>query len=455
MKKINYIILTLLLFVSFKTVALASGTLSIWSNVSTAKVGQNVTISVKADKLAGKFSITSSNSAVLSGGSSSEWLENNTYSFTFTAKSAGSATITVTAIDASDSDAEVFSGSKSLTVVVENVTNNNSPAPSNPSGGSSGGSSGGTSGGSTGSKKNYSSNNNLKSLVIEGFTFTPDFSKEVLEYNLEVPNGTEKVKISGEAEDSKSEIQGLGDISLSEGANKVEIKVIAENGNEKIYVININVKELDPIEVKIGKDTFTIVRKEDSLTPPENYVKSTIKIGKEDVLCYKNETTDSVILALKNKKGEVSFYTYDAKNNKYTLYNGHKIGNLSLNIIDMPKDMLPSGYLKSSFTYDNSKITGYQYVSDGVTYAADDKVKGNDFYLIYAVNELTGEKGLYVYDKLENTIQRYNSSLFLTYQDKADRYFLYFLIAVLLLAVSVVTFTTILIKKKKHKNKFA
>ena len=121
----------------------------------------------------------------------------------------------------------------------------------------------------------------------------------------------------------------------------------------------------------------------------------------------------------------------------------------------MPKDMLPSGYLKSSFTYDNSKITGYQYVSDGVTYAADDKVKGNDFYLIYAVNELTGEKGLYVYDKLENTIQRYNSSLFLTYQDKADRYFLYFLIAVLLLAVSVVTFTTILIKKKKHKNKFA
>lgn len=120
----------------------------------------------------------------------------------------------------------------------------------------------------------------------------------------------------------------------------------------------------------------------------------------------------------------------------------------------MPSKEIPSGYNKVVFEYDNNKIEGYQYIDKNVTYAADGGVKSSDFYLIYAVNELSGDEGIYVYDKLEGTIQRYNSNLVLAYQKKADNYFLYMLISLVVLAVTIITFMVVLMKKNKHNHRF-
>ena len=108
-----------------------------------------------------------------------------------------------------------------------------------------------------------------------------------------------------------------------------------------------------------------------------------------------------------------------------------------------------------SFTYDNSKLEGYQLIEKNKTYAADDKVKGSDFYLFYAINEKTGEKALYVYDKLEGTIQRFNSDLVNAYKHENNKYFMYMLISLGLPAVSIIILAIVLIKQKKHKTKFA
>lgn len=303
--------------------------------------------------------------------------------------------------------------------------------------------------------KTYSSNNNLKSLEVEGFTISPEFSKDVKEYNVEVPNDTGKVTIKTIKEDSTASISGDGEVNVNEGINKIAIKVTAENGNEKIYIINVTVKELDPIEVKLDNKKYTIVRKAEALDAPENYEKTTIKIGDDDIPCCKNKVTGNVLIGLKDEEGNIKYYSYDEENSKYTLYNGYKIGSINLNILSMPSSELPNGYSKVSFTYDDNKIEGYQYIDKSTTYAADESVKGSDFYLIYAVNELSGEKGLYVYDKLEGTVQRFNSDLVLAYQHKADNYFLYLLISILILAISIITMALILIKKNKHKHKFA
>lgn len=454
MKKISYILFTLIIFISIKSNVYA-GSLSIWANATSVTVGNTVTISVKADNLAGTFNITSSNSGVLSGGTSGAWLEANTYTYTFTAKSAGSATITAKATNAADFDTNGnFTGSKSVTINV--VNKQTTPSGGTSSGGSSGGTSNKTpSGGTTADKKNYSSNNYLKELSIKDYDINPKFNKETLEYNVEVPNDTETVTISATTEDSKAETKGTGEIKVSEGTNKLEIKVIAENGNEKTYTINVKVKELDPIEVVINKKKYTIIRKESSLTIPENYEKSAVTINNEEVLCYKNSITGNIIIGLKDEKGNEKFYSYNQKKNTYTEYNGYKIGGLNLNIINMPNKLLPSGYSKVSFKYDKDKLEGYQYINKHVTYAADETVKGNDFYLIYAINETTGEKGIYVYDKLENTVQRYNDSLSKSYEDKADKYMLYLLISLVVLAITIISFTLVLIKKSKHKTKFA
>lgn len=303
--------------------------------------------------------------------------------------------------------------------------------------------------------KTYSSNNNLKDLSVEGYSISPEFDKDTKEYSVEVPNGTESVTINGSVEDSTAKISGDGEVSVNEGVNKIEIKVTAENGNEKVYIINVTVKELDPIEVEIDDKKYTIIRKDGILEIPLNYEKSSIKMGEEDVLCYKNMVTENILIGLKDEEGNSRYYSYDEKTNKYTLYNGYKIGNVNLNILDMPSSEVPSGYIKVSFEYNDEKIEGYQYINNNVTYAADDSVKGNDFYLIYAVNELSGEKGLYVYDKLEGTVQRFNNSLILSYQQKTDNYFLYMLISIVLLAISIITLAIVLIKKSKHKHKFS
>ena len=70
-------------------------------------------------------------------------------------------------------------------------------------------------------------------------------------------------------------------------------------------------------------------------------------------------------------------------------------------------------------------------------------------------NETTGETSTYVYDKLEGTIQRFNTNMMLAYKEKADSYLLYFLLSLVVLATTVITFTIVLMKKKKHKTKFA
>ena len=459
MKKLNYLIFTLFAFIIFNT-SVSAGSLSIWANANSVKVGSTVTISVQANNLAGSFDITSSNNGVLSGGATGVWLELNTYTYTFTAKSAGTATITARAVDASDTEGAggTFSGSKSVTITVVNPSSGGSSSGGSSSGSSSGGGSRNSSGsgyGTTADKKKYSSNNYLKELSIKDFDLNLKFDKDTLEYNVEVPNDTEIVNVNATAEDENASVNGTGEVKVTEGDNKIEIKVTAENGNEKIYVVNVKVKELDPIYVTIGKEKYTIIRKEGSLEIPENYEKSTIKINNEDVLCYKNIVTGNIIIGLKDSKGNEKFYSYNQKKKKYTLYNGYKIGGLNLNILSMPKKKLPKGYEKVSFDYDKNKLFGYQYMNKHVTYAADETVKGSDFYLFYAVNELTGKKGLYVYDKLENTVQRYNNSDAKKYQDKSERYFLYLIILGVVLAITIITFTLILIKKGKHKTRFA
>ena len=108
--------------------------------------------------------------------------------------------------------------------------------------------------------KTYSSNNNLTNLQIDGYSISPEFSNSVKEYFVEVPNGTEKVVINAIKEDSTASISGIGEIEVNEGVNKLEVKVTAENGNVNIYIINVTVKELDPIEVIINEKKYNIIR---------------------------------------------------------------------------------------------------------------------------------------------------------------------------------------------------
>ena len=440
-KYLSLIICTFIISTSY--VKAASYDVSVTSNnvVAGNTIGLNIKISGGGG---GRFVFSSSDSSVVSV-TSEEWITDSG-SITLYAKKAGTAIIYINADDVTSNDMSPVTGNKTVTITV------NSKPTSNPNNG------GNKTGTTTTTKptKKKSNNNNLSSLTIEGYNLDKEFKKDVTEYSVVVENDVKKIKINAQLDDSSAKVEGTGEVEVKEGDNKIEIKVTAEDGSTKTYVINVTVKELNPVEVTIDKKKYTIVRKEDeNITIPSNYEKSTITIGEEEVLCYKNSKTKNILVLLKDEKGNTKLYSYDEKTKKYTLYNSLSVGDITFNIIDMPNNLVPKGYSKVSFTYNNNKLEGYQFIEKNKTYAADDKVKGSDFYLFYAINEKTGEKALYVYDKLEGTIQRFNSDLVNAYKDENNKYFMYMLISLGLLAVSIITLAIVLIKQKKHKTKFA
>lgn len=446
MKRIvKYFSLFVCMFImSISYVKAAGYDVSVTSN--TIIVGNSVTLKISANDLAGRFDFSVSNSSVISMSSSNVFLDNDSKSITITAKSAGTSVITITPTDATSYDGDAITGNRTITITV-----NNKPT-SNPN---TGGNSSGTSNTSTPVKKK-SNNNYLSSLTVDGYSLDKEFKKDELEYSLVVESGTDKITINAQLDDDKAKVTGIGEIALKEEDNKLEIKVTAEDGSTRTYILNVKIEELNPVEVTIDKKKYSIVRKEiDSIKIPNGYDKSTIKIGDEDILCYKNDKTKNILMILQDDKGNNNLYSYNEKTKKYTLYSSLTLGNTTLSIIDMPSNLVPKGYTKVSFKYDDTKLEGYQYIEKNKTYAADDGVKGSDFYLVYAINEKTGEKALYVFDKLEGTIQRFNSDLVKAYEDENNQYFLYMLISLALLAVSIIVLSVVLIKQKKNKNKFA
>lgn len=91
------------------------------------------------------------------------------------------------------------------------------------------------------------------------------------EYVVNVDNSVEKVEIEAIPDDSKAEVNVIGDKNLKEGRNVFEINVVAENGKDKqsyyIYITkgekeksNANLKSLKVGEYELAPkfDTNTI-----------------------------------------------------------------------------------------------------------------------------------------------------------------------------------------------------
>ncbi|MDE5586975.1 MAG: cadherin-like beta sandwich domain-containing protein, partial [Bacilli bacterium] len=266
-------------FIFLNSAVLAAG-LGISASTRTVTQGGSVTITVDASGLIGRFSITSSNGDVLSGGSSSEWIENGSKSYRFTAKSLGTATITVNALDVSSTSGQKFSGSKSITINVVKP-------------------------------REKSNNNYLSHLSVEGHQITPGFSKDQLEYSLEVPAETEKIQINANKEDSYASLDGSGEREVSEGDNRFEIKVTSETGKERINVLNVNVKDNNPISVKMDGDQYTVVKKASSLSKPELFEDTKVTINGFEVPGFYNETSKMTLVGLRSQDGKIVLVIYN------------------------------------------------------------------------------------------------------------------------------------------------
>ena len=376
MKKILFILGLSFLFFCPSVVDAAS--ISVAGTTSTGTVGGNITVGVTISEASGlgsweysldydssKLQLLSGNTHVV-GYVDREGQTSQSYTYTFRVKGTGSTTISVVNTAIASWDEVVTSPTDSTTI---NLISRGEV------------------------EKNYSSDNNLASLEVEGYSLSPEFNKNTTNYKVEVDSNTTSVNVKATANDSKARISGIGDIEVGEGANTINVVVEAENGSTKTYTIVVNVKEKDPINVKVDKEDLSVVRKSDELKDlvKDYYVETTVKINDEEVPAYKIEALDLTLVALKDDKGNIKFYTYD--DGKYSLYQELSGGNLTIHLLD--KGKYPANYKK------------YTVTIEGVEYTVYKLNKKSKYYLVYGENVETGKKGLYLYDSVDKSIQRY------------------------------------------------
>ncbi len=423
----RFIILPLLIVAFFAfIIKVNAATLSVKISASADKVvvGDTVTYTVtvssgeKLGSIIYNFSYDSSMLEWKSGETKSVYVtpdgnkKSATFTFKFKAKASGSTTVKFNINEAIDFNDNAFSynatTSRTTTIITQKQLTDS-----------------------------YSKNNYLSKLGIDGFELLPAFSKDKLEYSLEVENDVRSINVTGAKEDSKATVTGLGTHELEEGSNKINIVVTAQNGSSRTYVINVTVKELTPILVEANGVNLSVVRKKEQLTAPNsNFVETIIKINDEEVPAFTNEALDMTLVGLKDEDGNISLYSY--KDDNYMLYKEFTFSNIIVTNINC--EDIPEGYEKGTVKIGEEEINAYHLKDD------------DEFYLFNATNVSTGETNLYQYNVHENTVQIFNKNL-LTEIDKVNKQkqnYMYVIIG--LGIVLIITYIAILLNSLKKKN---
>lgn len=378
MKKITGIFVGVFTFVFAFITAYAAPSSFIGVSRNQIEVGQTVTATVTIKNVASwnvKISGTgNTNSCSTSAADATANGKNATKSFTLTCKanSTGVIRIAYSGDATSEDGANVpISGSKTVTVVAARAK---------------------------------SSNNNLKSLSVDGGVLTPEFNPDVLEYSTTFEPGTTKVIINAEKADGYASLTGNGEKDVVEGDNRFEIVVTSETGNSKTYVVVVTVKEYAPIVVKVDGKEYSLVRKIDQLVKPDSFEEATVQIGEDVLPAFHNDKLNKTLVGLKDENGLV--YLYEYKDGNYIKYIEAKSNGLSINIIKMDLSKLPKNYSKFEVKFGEEVLNAYKVDKD------------SKFAIVYGIDVATGEKNLYQLDLENNTIQLFNKD----YEKILDKY---------------------------------
>lgn len=429
MKKIKVILISLFcLLVIPKTVFAASGKINV-SGTSTVVVGNNVTVTVtlSSSTLIGSWemslnydknylqlrSATSESNGIRMAASTATGVKSKSYTFTFKTLKKGSTSVSVggyLAYAYADlSEISLSSNSKKINIITQAEL-----------------------------EASYSKNNNLASLGVEGFTLTPEFNANTLEYSVIVPEDTKNVNITGTVQDKKASITGVGVHDVNQGNNKFLVTVKAENGSEKTYTINVDVKDENPIEVIVGDKKYTVVKIKENLPIASLYNEYSVKINEFDIPAYKNDYTGLVLVGLKDTEGNISLFIYDDENNSYKGYNELKSSQITIYPLKPEENI--EGYKKGNVKIQDIDVEGFYLNED------------SDFFVIYGVNVETGDKGFYMYDKKMQTLIKYNDELSSLLSEKIKLY-TYIIIGFISLSVVMLIIIIVLVCKKGKKKK--
>lgn len=86
---------------------------------------------------------------------------------------------------------------------------------------------------------NQSPNNRLSSMSVDGFSLSPSFNRDVMEYNITVGSSVTSIYVRAAALDSTATIIGTGNIQLQTGNTDITVQIKAQNGTVCQYIIHV------------------------------------------------------------------------------------------------------------------------------------------------------------------------------------------------------------------------
>ena len=152
---------------------------------------------------------------------------------------------------------------------------------------------------------NLDTTNTLDSITVSDCTLDPVFNSATTEYSCTVKNNVTSVTVNATATSSKAKVRGLGTKELSVGANTLPIRVIAEDGSEKIYNVNVT-----------RKAVASLLKNE--------IMKNTVITANPTLTTSSNNTTDASGLykSTATNTGEATYYFRGNVENNYVSFAG-------------------------------------------------------------------------------------------------------------------------------------
>lgn len=192
---------------------------------------------------------------------------------------------------------------------------------------------------------NLDTTNTLSSITVSDCTLDPVFSEATTEYSCKVSNNVESVNVNATATSSKAKVRGLGTKELVVGKNTLPIRVIAEDGNEKIYNVNITRKDISE-EVSIFGKVYRTTGDFPTLTTSSNNTS-------DESGLYKSTATNT---------GEPTYYFRGNVENNYVSFAGFTWRIVRINEDGSIRIVMQDGINSNTNYAFNSNYNNYTYM---------------------------------------------------------------------------------------------
>ena len=191
---------------------------------------------------------------------------------------------------------------------------------------------------------NLDTTNTLDSITVSDCTLDPVFNSATTEYSCTVKNNISTVTVNATATSTKSKVRGLGAKDLVEGKNTLPIRVIAEDGSEKIYNVNVTRKQAVQ-NVSIFGKKFEVVDAEPTLTTSSNNTSDASGL-------YTSTATNT---------GEATYYFRGNVENNYVSFAGQTWRIVRINEDGTVRIVMQDGINSNGYKF-NSNYNNYTYM---------------------------------------------------------------------------------------------